>query len=283
MLPGVSKPSPFAILLTRRRREAGFANAHSFYKARDGRRTFGLSFPNYMALESGASLPRAWRLEAILAALNLTAASPAWKELVRAYLTSLLGSDALLRGLESAPGSADLSSDEAARQSLRQRSAQLDLAQLRLLAADAGTYYCHIYLVNTPGWSSVAEIAKAVGLPATKARSALKALAGAKVAEVSAGRARSPFAYKYLAPLPILPTTAHIKSRLIKFRDSFSGERGALKHRNNITTRMTKANLDHYLHRLTETVALSSVFGDAEKADDTDVYFIDARVYRIFD
>ncbi len=37
----MKKPYPFAAVLSRVRREQGFNNAHSFYKARDGRRTLG--------------------------------------------------------------------------------------------------------------------------------------------------------------------------------------------------------------------------------------------------
>lgn len=278
----MKKPYPFAAILARLRREQGFENAHSFYRARDGRRTLGLSFANYMALERGRSLPKPWRMSAILKAMNLPEASAPWQELVRSYLTCLLGSDALLRGLEPAPLSADLSSDEVARQSLRQRSAQLDLGQWRLLAADPAAYYCHVYLVNTPGWSAAADIAKAAGLSAVKVRSVLKALGTAKVVEVSGQRARSPYAYKYLQTLPLLPATTHLKAPILKAREAFAADHGRLARRSNVTTRMTKASLERYFQKLAETVTLSGVYGDAEKAEDTDIYFVDARIFRIF-
>lgn len=276
-------PYPFAAVLARVRREQGFANAHSFYKARDGRRTFGLSFANYMALERGLSLPKAWRLEAILKALDLTASAHSWKELVRSYLTSLLGSDALLKGLEPAPAAASLTSDEVGRQALHQRSAQLELGQWRVLAADPTAYYCHVYLVNTPGWSSAVEIAEALALPAARVKKALAALAKEKIIEYPGGRARSPFVYKYLQTLPLLPVTVHLKSSILKSREAFATGRGLLAQRRNVTTRMTKAGLDRYFQKLAETVTLSGVYGDAEKSEDSDVYFVDARIFKIFD
>ena len=157
----MKKPYPFAAVLARIRREQGFINAHSFYKSRDGRRALGLSFANYMALERGLSLPKPWRLEAILKALDLREASPEWSELVRSYLTCLLGSDTLLRGLLPAQAASVSISDEASRQALRQRAIQFDLAQWRVLAGDSTAYYCHVYLINTPGYQSAEEIAKA--------------------------------------------------------------------------------------------------------------------------
>lgn len=279
----MKKPNAFSAVLVRVRREQGYENAHSFYKGRDGRRTLGLSFANYMALERGLSLPKPFRLEAILKALNLTPAMAQWKELTRTYLVCLLGSDALLKGLEPAPAVAEKADDEAARQLLRQRSAQLNLGQWRVLAADQAAYYCHVYLVNSPGWSTQAELAVALDLPASAVKNALKALAAAKIVEVSGGRARSPFAYKFLQTLPALSETTHIKAGVLRSRESFAGARGTLAHRNNLTVRMTKAGLERYVLKLGETVALSSVYGDAEKSPDSDVYFVDARVFRIFD
>ncbi len=280
----MKKPYPFASVLARVRREQGFVNAHSFYKARDGRRTFGLSFANYMALERGLSLPKAWRLEVILKALDLTDAAPQWKELVRSYLTCLLGSDALLRALEPAHAAAVvLTSDEVGRQALSQRAAQLELGQWRVLAADSTAYFCHVYLVNTPGWSDTGEIAEALALPAAKVKSALKALSKAKIIELTDDRARSPFVYKFLQTLPLLPATTHLKSTLLKNREAFATGRGQLTQRRNVTTRMTRAGLDRYFQKLAETVTLSGVYGDAEKSEDSDVYFIDARIFKIFD
>lgn len=280
----MKKPYPFAAVLARVRREQGFANAHSFYKARDGRRTFGMSFANYMALERGLSLPKAWRLEAILKALDITEAAPQWKELVRSYLTCLLGSDSLLKGLEPAPViSAALTSDEVGRQALSQRAAQLELGQWRVLAADPTAYYCHVYLVNTPGWSGADEIAEALAVPATKVKNALKALSKAKIVELTGGRARSPFVYKYLQTLPLLPATTLLKSSILRSREAFATGRGILAQRRNVTTRMTNAGLDRYFQKLAETVTLSGVFGDAEKSEDSDVYFVDARIFKIFD
>jgi len=172
---------PFAAALVRARREQGFASGHAFYRARDGRRAFGMLYANYMALERGASLPKSWRLEAILKALDLSPASPQWQELVRAYLASLLGSDALLKGLLPAPAESALSSEEVAREALRLNTVQLDLEQWRALARAPAAYYCHVYLVNTPGWSKASELAQALRLTPVKVREALSVLAKARL------------------------------------------------------------------------------------------------------
>src|SRR6185369_14338100 len=202
-------------------------------KAAGGRRGLGMLYPNYMALERGRSLPKPWRLEAILKALNLSPTSPQGRELVNAYLVSSLGSDALLKGLEASPVASSAASEELARHALRLRSTQLELTQWRVLAADPAAYYCHVYLINTPGWSKESELAEALGLPAAKVRAALGALAGAKIVERSRGRARSPFAYKWVRTLPHLPATLNLKSAILRHREAFAGKKGTLEHRSN--------------------------------------------------
>jgi len=276
-------PYPFAAVLARVRRERGFKNAHSFYKSCGGRRALNLSFPNYLALEKGKSLPKAPRLEAILKALDLGEAAPARRELVWSYLESVLGSAALLRGLEAPPAAADSAADEASRQAQRQRAAQLGLAQWRVLASDPAAYRIHVYLINSPEWSSDMEIAKAVGESPAKTRAVLKALAVARIAEVSGARARSLFAYKFLQTLPLLPTTAHIKAGILKTREGFAGPGARLLHRVNVTSRFSGAGLERYFQRLSDAVWLSGVYGDAEKTPDSDVCFVDARIFKVFD
>ncbi len=273
----------FGLVLARARRDQGFVNAHSFYKSRDGRRTLRLSFANYRALERGLSLPKPWRLEMILTALDLPEASSIRRELVKSYLSCLLGSDALLRGLIPSDTLSVSFGEEAARAAMRQRATQLDLAQWKVLARNTTGYYCHVYLINTPGYRESHEISRALSLPAGEVRNALKVLAAARIIELSGTRARSPFAYKYLQTLPLLPTTIHLKTPILKAREAFTAGRGRLVKRKNVTTRISAAKLDAYFQRLGETVEVSGLFGDAEKAEDTAGYFIDARVFKIFD
>lgn len=279
----MAKPRPFAQALVRARREQGFRSGHAFYRARDGRRTLGMLYANYMALERGTSLPKPWRLEAILKALNLSEPSLARRELVYAYLTSLLGSDALLKDLEPSPIQSALSSEEVARAALRHRAAHLDLEQWRALASDPAAYYCHIFLINTPGWQALADVAAAVRAPLAKVKAAVKALAAAKIVETSGGKARSLLNYKILQPLPLLPETTSLKAAILDKREAFARDRGSLVHHATLTSRIGKLHLKRYFERLSETVRMFGVYGDVEKSDDTDVYYVDAKIFKIFD
>jgi hypothetical protein len=277
------KPHAFAAVLARLRREKGFRSPHAFYRARDGRRSLGLTYPNYLALERGRSLPKPARVPALLRALGVDEGTAPWQELVRSYLTSLLGSDALLRGLAEPAAVLETPTDEIVRGSIRQRAAQLSLEQWRLLAADPAAYYCHVYLINTPGWTLAAEVAREVKFPVARTRAALAALAAAGIVEVAAGRARSPLAYKSLQFLPALPELTHVRMPILRNREAFAGPRGKLAQRRNVSTRMTLAAMERCFRKISDAVALAGVCGNAEKSPDSDVYFVDARVFRIFD
>ena len=53
--------------------------------------------------------------------------------------------------------------------------------------------------------------------------------------------------------------------------------------RRNLTARLSAAKLESYFPRLAEAVGMAGVYRNAEKAEDTAGYFVDARVFKIFD
>ena len=169
---GVPARTHFSSVLARLRREQGFATAHAFYKARGGRRAFGVAFTNYLGLERGRSLPKGRRLEVLVAALGLEPASRAARELVLAYLKDTLGSETLTRPFEvlplpdPAPPGWQIA-ENAARQALGGRSRRLTPEQYALLARDEATYACHVADGTKDGYDIeiTAAVAEAVNIP----------------------------------------------------------------------------------------------------------------------
>src|SRR5437868_2759775 len=183
---------PFGEALARLRKEQGFESAHAFYRARAGRRTLGLSFANYLLIEKGRSLPKAFRVKNLIAALGLKSEDRRAGGLVRAYLVSLLGSEELLGILDQggaragSPASWRLA-EEAARQALSQRTVQLSEDQWKTLAAERPAHDCHMLLVNTPGWRPISEVQRSAGLSAPEAARTLRLMAAAGLVELSGG------------------------------------------------------------------------------------------------
>lgn len=275
--------APFGAVLTRLRESAGFPTPFAFYRGRDGRRALGLSFPNYLKLERGQSLPQAKRLEPLLAALGLELGSPGAKELVRAYLGSLLGSERLLDVAAGAPASDPIPpswmlAETAARQAISLRKVQLSMDQYRALAKDACAYACHVVLCNTAAWLPVKDLAKEVGRPAREVSRALAALGQAGLAETQNGKARSPLAGRFVTPPSPTPLMASIYAALKKHREAWAGRVVDSKY---LILRARPEGLERYLPHLADAVNLSAIYGDVKPADDSALYLVEAKVSRV--
>lgn len=285
---GVSARTSFSTVLTRLRREQGFATAHAFYKARGGRRAFGVAFTNYLGLERGRSLPKGRRLEGLVAALGLEPASRAARELVLAYLKDTLGSETLTRPFEvlplpdPAPAGWQIA-ENAARQALGGRSRRLTPEQYALLARDEATYACHVVLANTSGWVEIRELSRMLGLPPADLGRRLAELARAALAQVRDGKARSPLAGKYVMPPLSSPAAAFSASRLRKHRDEWLRRRGKSVHQAYLILRAPQSRFRDYLPHLSDVVAMSALYGDVERAADSELYLVEGKVTRLFD
>lgn len=285
---GAPARTRFSTVLARLRRDLGFANAHAFYKARGGRRAFGVAFTNYLGLERGRSLPKGRRLESIVTALGLEPASAAARELLLAYMGDTLGSETLTRPLEvlplpdPAPPGWQIA-ENAARQALGGRSRRLTPEQYALLGRDESTYACHAVLANTSGWLEIRELSRMLGLPPADIGRRLACLARAALAEVRGGKARSPLAGKYvMAPLSS-PAAAFSASRLRKHRDEWLRRRGKSLHQAYLILRAPKSKFRNYLPHLSDVVAMSALYGDVERSADSELYLVEGKVTRLFD
>ncbi|MCR4295220.1 MAG: hypothetical protein NUW21_06775 [Elusimicrobia bacterium] len=285
---GARARTGFASVLVRLRREQGFATAHAFYKARGGRRAFGVAFTNYLGLERGRSLPRGRRLEGLVAALGLEPASRAAKELVLAYMRDALGSEALVRPFEAPPATDPAPpgwriAENAARQALGGRSVRLTPEQYALLARDEATYACHVVLANTRGWIETKELSRMLDLSPADLRRRLTLLSGAALAQVRGGKARSPLAGQYIMPPLPTPAVDFSFSRLRRHRDEWVRGRGRSVHQTYLILRAPEPKFRDYLAHLSDVVAMSALYGDVEQGAASGVYLVEGKVTRLFD
>ncbi|MCX5796180.1 MAG: hypothetical protein NTY77_11845 [Elusimicrobia bacterium] len=282
----MKKARLFGELLARTRREQGFPTAHAFYRSRDGRRAFRLSFRNYLNLETGLSLPKAERLEALLLALDLNEQAPRGRELVQAYFAAL-GMDALLRYAAAAqPAAPDLPSlklrELAVRTALQHNAFQLSLEQWRALAANAANYSCYLLVMTTPEWWPVKLVARRTGLSMPVARRAVKALAAAGVFKLEGDRVRSATGpEKVIQPLPLTPATAGLKASLQRRFQDIVETKGRIVFRRMVKFRTPKPNLDQYLPHLDDAISLAAVFEDLESKEGN-LYLMESRLWSLF-
>ncbi|MBI5200699.1 MAG: hypothetical protein HY925_03850 [Elusimicrobia bacterium] len=275
----------FGETLSRIRRQRGFPSARSFYKGRDGRRTLGLSYPNYLNLERGKSLPQISRVERILSALGLEEHAAEARELVRAYFDDLGVSPKLLQlaGAAAPPEEAKASlAEEAAGLAIQRRRYQLAMGCWQVLARDSTAHALFRVLLATDGWLSVEHLARMTKLPASVAERALAALESVDLAEVSQGRARSPHVGRVIESLPNIPATAAVKAALRRDLDKRVAESAPAGIYDN-SLRLTKPALGRYLRQLEQAVALASFYEEPEPKPESAVFLVHARVHKLFE
>jgi len=276
----------FGSVLSRIRKEQGYASAHHFFKSIGGSKSLGLAFVSYWDMERGKKLPKSWRLKTIMTALGIEDNSLKAQELVRAYFKALSGSDELVHTLSGpAPAGADLPSrdliEAATDQALTRRSVALTIEQWKLCARDMVTNVCIYFLANTAGWVTVRELSDATRFKPEKIRKALKTLASGGLVDFSGDRARSPFAEKVAKAMPIIPETAAVKAALRDHWKTWLAGSKLLAVKS-ITVRMTKSNMEIYRQLLEKAVNMSTVYDNVE-ADrrDSAIYAIDASIFQI--
>lgn len=284
---GAPERTRFSSVLVRLRREQGFATAHAFYKARGGKRAFGVAFTNYLGLERGRSLPKGPRVEGLVAALGLDPVSRAARELVLAYMRDTLGSPALIRSFETpplpdpAPPGWQIA-ENAARQALGARSVRLTPEQYALLARDESLYACHVILANTRGWIETSELSRMLGLPPADLRRRLTFLDKAALAQVRGRQVRSPLAGSYVMPPLPGPAAGFASSRLRRHRDEWTRRRGRSVHQAYLILRAPEPKFRDYLSHLSDVVAMSALYGDVGPAADSELYLVEGKVTRLF-
>lgn len=286
----MSDSKRFSSVLSRLRAGQGFPSAYSFYNGRGGRKVFGVAFANYLALEKGASLPKGGRLKALVSALGVAPESPEVRELLLAYLGDLLGSEELLAGFKSdrsadpAPSSW-LMAENAARQTISQRSVQLTLKQYEALAADGRAYACHVLLANTRGGLMKKELAVRTRLGAKEVDAALGKLKAAGLAKLDGTRASSPLAGKYVVPPSPSANSplAACYARLQAHRRRWVDQHGACVEARYLILRAAKPKLAQYFPHLADVVAMAAVYGDVTPGPGSEMYLVEGRATRIFE
>lgn len=274
----------FGRALARFRGERGFKSARAFFDGAGGEKTLGVSFVSYWNMESGKKLPKGRRLQPLLSALGLGPASPGARELVRAYMADLCGSDdlfAIAAGPAAAPAAKGLA-EESLEKAMNRGRAHLSVAQWLACARDRSVYICNYFLLNTPGWVTLGEVRASTGFSELEAKRALAALVSAKLAKSKGGRFSSPYSRKLLETLPATPANAAAKAKL---RAHMAGwvegcERVASS---GMTIRLSRSGLEACRDHIKKAVEQAAILGDDDRgAPGSAVYLVDAKVYRLF-
>lgn len=278
----MAKYADFGEALTTARKARGFSTPYAFCRSRE----LGISLVNYLRMERGLSLPKAWRLEHIFSALGLLAGSPEAQSLLSAYVRAVVGDKlfGLLRPSAQAADPAPASwmlAETAARQALRQRAVQLTNKQYEAISLRYENYACHVVLANTRGGLPVADLVKATGLSKAAVSSALASLKTAGLAVVAGQRASSPLAGQYVVPPSPTPAFAKVWGALRKYRSIWVEKHGKLANTSYLLLRARKGDFQRYFPHLTDVVSLSAIYGSVDPAEDSELYLVEASVHSL--
>jgi transcriptional regulator with XRE-family HTH domain len=279
----MASETPFGAALAKVRKAQGFSTAYAFYKQREGRKTFGLTFRNYVNLEQGKSVPKADKLLAILPALGLGEHSPQARELVDAYYTAL-GLEALERYRigASKPEAPEPSLESlAAKLALERTSTQLSLEQWKTLARDFANNACHLVLHNTRGGRDLKELPELTGLSAAEVKRGVKSLEAVGLAAVSGNRVRCPFEERYLKGPPKSAEMAGILKALREHHARLTAS-GVLIQNSATHLRLTETGVKYLQKHLYNLMELAALCEEQEASDGSAIYMLWGQLFKIF-
>ncbi len=281
--------TPFSTLLAKAREAAGFRSPHDFYKKSGGKRVLGMSFVNYWRLERGETLPKPDRLSLLVSCLRLPHAVPKSRELLRAYLLTLLGSERTYEWMRAAlaPERPDLSR-QAVRRVMEQANYPLSLDQFRAIIRNYPAYWSFVLLCNDRRSWRTADLARKLGAGPRKLAASLKSLARHKLISIGRdGRVSCPFAGKAARlPRPDMASEQD-RQRVREYQRRMLKSQGTLLWHVYLLPRAYEPELETYFPHLSQAVGDSHVYAlsgepGEEKPGPTSLFLVEGAVHRLF-
>lgn len=277
----------FSETLRRLRRDAGFASSRAFYRGRGGERAFGCTYKAYLNVEAGRSIPQSALALKILEALDAARDPKRLRDFVSSYLRSVLGRADLADFLARAAGAGEAAEPQSLLQkatetSFSTRAKPLTHEQAELLYRDAPAYWCFALLSNDLGHWDAAEVARRLGYPLKRVRSAMKALVeAALLSEDRGGRFFCPDCGKvFLYPREkfFMPRTlASLKGHW----DTMAKSRGKTLFDRAVVLRASEGRLREYFPALAQKVYNAHLFCTDRAGRDTGIFVAEASVRRL--
>ena len=282
--------TPFALIFTRLRRQAGFETAYQFYHKNGGRRAFGCSFQNYLRIENGSNLPVPKRLPQLCLQLRLPLRGADMRELVRAYLQVWAGSEDLAQWLigpferaeraEPAPGPAAQALSRVVRESAR----PLTLEQYKAVMSSAEAYWCFRVLTTDRKGQTDVALSRILGLGKARIRKGLEALCRCGIARKRRdGSFESPYVGQYLVfPDPTL-LPERLKAAARRYTRDMVRRKGATVDVRHCGVRADALAIQGFLPHLREAIRGVNAYSVIEKTERSALFLVEGRVCKLFD
>lgn len=292
MRPGIRLDYPvvgseFSAVLARLRSKRGFKTPYAFFSRNGGPRGLGMTYGAYWKIEKGRLLPKGERLAVLLTCLGLSPASPEARELLRAYLKAMLGSDQVLDwvvsafGPESSPPQRS-TEDKALQRLVHENVYRLTPRQNHAIIADYASYWAYEILTTDQGSRAVADLAKELGVTLALMRASLRRLSSLRIVRLAPdGTVSSPLAGRHIHTLPEGSLSAAERQRIREFQERLVKTRASLVSRAYIVARAEAVELASYAPHLRKTVCEFLAHSSPDKTRTSALFLIEGNAYRL--
>lgn len=275
----------FAASLARCRRQAGFPTPYAFYRRNGGRRVFPFTFPYYLKIERGQSLPRPEWVPLLIGLMRIQPTEEGHRRLTLDYLRDLCGKEEAFHALIApllCTHTRNGGMAETIKRLLYGEAYHLSPLELEAVASSEGAYWSFECLGNERRPLSPVELAGAAGLSVPKVREGLRVLAARRlVRRTKGGRYKSVHVGRMSYPPPQAGDDRS-KARIQRYLDAMSRRRGEGVLGRRLMFRAEESAVRRAAPGMVEAMESAAAQSVYEKGEETGLYLLECRVRRLF-
>jgi hypothetical protein len=277
----------FSETLVRLRKEAGFPTAYRFYHDNGGKPGLNITYRKYLAIEQGTILPVFGRLSFFIAALRRAPIEPEGKELITAWLKSTVGEkdysaliSPLLSPLSKVPVETPIRA--AMKKTLARQKRYITPAQLKAITANRDNYLCFLSLSNDSDAWQPEELARTLGLPAARIKTALEELKQAKLLRKAGSRYRCHLMDDMLEYPSVTDATRNAIATLSDYQEELVAA-GTRVWRQRGVLRADSEALSGFFPLMELNLSIAHTYATNERTKKTGLYFVEGRIVKLKD
>lgn len=276
----------FSKKLVELRRRAGHKTAYSFFHGGGGEGVLKMSYRSYLMAEQGRSLPLLSKMSRLVWALRVGFESPEARDLVAAWLRLSAGEetyDGLIAPMLSGAAAALSPEQQAITQSLKSRTCNITLEQMRAIHASLANYKCqHVFHNNVSPLTAEALTADAQ-VTAAEGKKAIKDLLSVRLLKkASGGRYQGITAGKFL----IYPPNIMLPPEIVEAAKDYNLKLAAASKKvlwEAITLRASEAQLRNFIPIMKANLNTAAAYAIHTKTADSALFEVSGTILKLWD
>ncbi|HAY23434.1 MAG TPA: hypothetical protein DDW67_08310 [Elusimicrobia bacterium] len=278
-------PTLFSETLVKFRKDAGFKTAYRFYHDNGGRLFFKFSYRMCLLIEQGKRMPTFKSLGLYVYALRLGMLNASAAELTMAWLRTAHGAEEvqqLLVPYLKLPQAQSVSSPyhKAIKKEMLKRTFHMSPRQTAVIHDSAANYLCWTALSSDTGEWTPEKLAPLLKLPVAAVKTAMQALAAARLLKVKKGVYKCPMSREHIETPHVVVNS--LKEKIWLRMDEMINSGRPIFRRHGVM-RASSSELRNLFPLLTLNVATMDTYAVTEKQKDSALFSIETKVVKIRD